>query len=177
MHLVFYGYHTDWLEVWLEGAETEYCDSTTSQEYEWCTYYENTNSSSSGEYISKVDDYYDDWASKIEAVQEEIFEIDSVAGKTSVVYVSHWYNNTNSKGEFKCWSDHNMLAATLKIVRISEGFIRTVMDKEGNSGWKNAVSKEVLTHIRDENDNDDDSVMNPEYEGEFSLLVTCDEEG
>lgn len=159
----YFGYHSCWLEVYYDYYD--YCDAWSWQERDWCTY-ENTNTTegASMAYIGNVDDYYDDWASYADQIQEEIITIAAVADMTVNFHSYHWYLKEDWYYEYDCWNDH-MMAAKLSIQNLNTGtFVR---DEFGQFLWNHPVDEDIRTHLP----NGD---INPEYQGEFGISVTCD---
>jgi len=158
------GYHTDWLEVWY--SEENYCDAWHNEE-PWCTYKNtNTTEGSSTASISNVDDYYEEWASYADYFQEELITVTAAADKMTNFHVYHYFEEQDWYYRYDSWSDH-MLAATLRIDNLSQGV--SVKDAEGNAAWKHPTDKNIRTHL-------ENNEPNPEYQGEFGLSVTCDED-
>jgi len=157
----YFGYHTNYLEVWYNA--TNYCDAWTSKP--WCTY-ENSNPGSAMSYVSNIDDYYwpEELLAECDHIQEEQFTIRNAQNKTTNFNVYHVFEAKDYYPEYETWNDH-MMAPILTITSESTG--EKVSDENGNDRWHHPVDKDIRTHT-------EEGEVNPEYQGNFGISVTCD---
>mmetsp|Transcript_27313 Transcript_27313/g.41108 ORF Transcript_27313/g.41108 Transcript_27313/m.41108 type:complete len:173 (+) Transcript_27313:143-661(+) len=157
------GYSSEWLMVEIMDAPSEDNSSCYSlQETEWCSY--NNSGGYDAAYLGNVDDYYTEWAAIDDLLFNETFTLKDIGGLTLNFTVSHHFWEKDYYHEYDCWSDH-MLASVLTINNTVSG---VSLNPEG--GWSHPVNKDVKTHIEQKKDV---YVPNPEYKGDFYVLVTC----
>ncbi len=162
----YMGYSAEWLMVEIMDAEDEensHCYSLV--ETEWCSY--NNSGGYDSAYLGNVDDYYDDWAATDDLLFNETFTLTDIGGLTLNFTVSHHFWDEDYYHEYDCWSDH-MLASVLTINNTVTG---VPLNPEG--GWSHPVDKKVKTHIEEKKGK---YIINPEYQGDFYVLVKCTED-
>lgn len=159
----YYGYHAENLEVTMVGDDYWVCSWYYSDDLpEWCTY-ENSDPNGDSAYVANLEDYYYDDIDDLETITEETIEITGVAGNSYEFKVEAYIFPRDYYTNYDTWADH-MNVATLTI----EG----ENGELNEDGWSYEASKDVSTHIKQNGK----WVPNPDYEGEFTVTVTCSEE-
>ena len=165
------GYHASWLLVYrsTNHNETDYCDGEHHENISWCAYFNTGGPTIDTAYIGNVDDYYTDWAAEEDLLYDEIFKIEHSANSTFEMIVSHWFFETDYYTYYDEWTDH-MFAPILTVK--NKGLNASVLDNDdGRREWTHPVDVDVKTHIQ----NGDQYEKNPDYQGDFSIAITCTE--
>jgi len=154
------GHHTDMLEVQRGEDEDNFCNADTTQS--WCAY-SNSDPNGNKAYMgtNKNGDH---------VLHKETFvltDMQSITSHYTAYHVYEYYNSYYFYGVTPEIEDH-MMAAELTITNISKNV--TV-----GSGWSHPVDATISTHIKTKGDGSEEyySVVNPAYEGNFGISVTC----
>jgi hypothetical protein len=163
----YYGYHADYLTITrnggLEIGDVCFGEEGYYNDSGWCKYRNTEGKGSDIAYIGNVDADFDDvWTKIADVVAIQIFTLNVAHSNTMEFTVSHWYWEEDYYTNYETWSDH-MMAAMLTIDNLATGEALHPGD-----GWSHPVDKNVTTHTPD-------SESNPDYQGKFSVSVTCDE--
>jgi hypothetical protein len=154
------------MEVVEAGKYDDVCSyDTKNTPPAWCKY-ENSNPEGDSAFVANFDDYYYD--DGIETVDSETIHVSGAAGKTFEFYVSHWFFGKDYYADLPTWNDF-MMAATLRIRNMSH----ETQKQLGSGGWSHPTDISTPTHIRNESGK---YVRNPEYQGDFKVDVSCDDQ-
>lgn len=158
----YFGFNEEILEVQRGDDETNYCYSEYTSKW-WCTY-ENTDPDGTSAYLRNVDGYYEGHATKYNELHKETITIKIANGMTWWFMVIHYFQREDYHPDEEKWNkDHTMVPA-LTIINPTTGDVVV-------SGLSHPVHDNVSTHI---NHGNGTFGINPEYEANFKVGVTCD---
>ena len=164
------GYHGDWMGVSIgEDQEDDSNSCYANFEKSWCVY-KNSIEGMDYAYLGNIDDYYADEAAAEDKISEETITVNGLDGKTAYFYVSHFFNEKDYYPTAEEWQDY-LLAATLRITN-KHRKKNIIATPDGSTKWQHPTPLGVPTHIDRGNGSWE---VNPDYQGQFYIEVTCND--